>query len=302
MKVSEKIKIIIRLSGLTQESLAKELGVSFVTLNSWINDKSIPHKKKIEIVNKVFSKYSNINIDEIRESTKKEVICKKIDQNILNKIIERTDIYEEFVLSLTYNTNKIEGSTLTEDETAAVIFRNEIIRNKGLTEHLEAKNHQQAIKLLFNHLKNSKIDEKLILKLHGVLMSGVRDDAGNYRKHGVRIVGSNVPTANYIKVPELMKDLVCQINKKENNTIKHVAIIHSRFEKIHPFSDGNGRIGRLIMAAMLLLNGLPPAIIKAKDKKFYLSYLRKSQLKEDSSFLEDFVCDAILNGLKIIEN
>lgn len=305
MEISAKLKIIKKLSGLTQEKLAQELGVSFATLNSWINNRSKPHKRKTERIDALLSKYTGISGGgEHGPITKKEIIKKKSKKykNILNMILNRTDIYEQLILSLTYNTNRIEGSTLTEDETAAVIFQNVTIANKNLVEHLEAKNHQTAIKYLFTYLKKGKINEKLILKLHSLLMSGIRDDAGQYRRHAVRIVGANVPTANYLRIPELMAALVKDINKRQKDVIKQAAIIHSRFEQIHPFSDGNGRIGRLVLAAMLLLDNFPPAVIRVKEKRLYLSYLRKSQLKNDFNPLDDFICDAILNGFKIIED
>ncbi|MFC1613630.1 Fic family protein [Patescibacteria group bacterium] len=303
MNISEKLKIISKLSDLTQEKLAQKLNVSFATLNSWINGKSKPHKSKIERIDKLLSKYTGLSGDSEEKSiTKKEIIKKKAKKykNILKTILNRRDIYEQFILSLTYNTNRIEGSTLTEDETAAIIFRNETIFNKDLIEHLEAKNHQTAMKFLFPYLKKAKITENLILKLHSLLMNGIIDNAGRYRRHGVRIVGSNVPTANYLKVPELMIALLKDINKKQIDIIKHATVIHSRFEQIHPFSDGNGRIGRLILVAMFLLNDLPPAVIRIKEKRLYLSYLRKSQLNNDFSSLDDFICDAVLNGFKII--
>lgn len=306
MNISEKLKIIKRLSGLTQENLAKELSVSFVTLNSWINGKSIPHQSRLKSINKLLSKHSGVSVngDAKEDLGKKDIIQKKTEnyKNILQLILKRTDLYDQLTLSLTYNTNRIEGSTLTEDETAAVIFRNETIKNKNLVEHLEAKNHQSAIKFLFDYLsRKGKIDEKLILKLHSILMNGIRDDAGFYRRHGVRIVGSNVPTANYLKIPELMKKLFREINQKQKDIIEHVAHIHSKFEQIHPFSDGNGRIGRLILTAMLLRCGLPPAVIEIKEKKLYLNFLRKSQLNNDFVALKDFICDAVLNGFKIME-
>ncbi|MCK5319930.1 Fic family protein [Candidatus Parcubacteria bacterium] len=307
MNVSEKLKIIKRLSGLTQENLAKKLGVSFATLNSWINGKSKPRKSKLESIDKLLLKYTGVKVSGDDEKTavgKKEIIHEKAKKykDVLSLILKRVDLYDQLILSLTYNTNRIEGGTLTEDETAAVIFRNETIKNKNLIEHLEAKNHQSAIKFLFDYLsQKGKIDEKLILKLHSILMNGIRDDAGYYRRHGVRIVGSNVPTANYFKVPELMEKLIKENNQKHVDTIEHAAHTHSRFEQIHPFSDGNGRIGRLILSAMLLKDNLPPAVIEIKEKGLYLNYLRKSQLSGDFAPLEDFMCDSILNGFKIME-
>lgn len=305
MTVSEKLKIIQKMSGLTQERLAKELGVSFVTLNSWINDKSSPRKKAQERINAFYKKNTGEEtIPKDALDAKKGILLQKRKKykNILRKITNQPDIYDQFVLSLTYNTNVIEGSTLTEPETAAILFQNIALPNKTLVEQLEAKNHQTALKYLFTQATISKkISEELILKLHGILMSGIRDDAGMYRRHAVRIVGANIPTANYLKVPTLMKELLVKINKKNEDVLSHTSIIHSHFEKIHPFSDGNGRVGRLLIHAMLLRKNLPPAVIKQEKKRLYYLYLNKSQQEDDFSLLEDFIGDAIFEGFNILE-
>ena len=126
-------------------------------------------------------------------------------------------------------------------------------------------------------------------------------DAGFYRNHGVRIVGANISTANYLKIPKLMKNLIKNIQKENIDLILHCAKIHSKFEKIPPFADGNGRIGRVILNAMLLKRNLPPAIIEQEKKLLYLKYLNISQIKHDYSLFEDFLCDAIIKGYEIIE-
>ncbi len=306
MNTSEKLKLIKQISGLTQEKIAYELEVSFATLNSWINNKSVPHKRRRELIDELYKKYTGQKIipDNILQA-KKDVIYNKSKKytNILKEIISRKDIYDQFILSLTYNTNSIEGSTLTENETADILFRNISLKNRNLIEQLEAKNHQTALQFLFKQIKpNFKITELLILKLHSILMNSIRDDAGFYRNHGVRIVGANIPTANYLKVPELVVRLIKNINKEEDDVVKHISQIHSDFEKIHPFSDGNGRIGRLIVVAMFLRRNLPPAVIKQENKRFYYNYLNKSQQSGDSSLLEDFMCDAIFNGFNVLES
>ncbi len=306
MNISEKLKLIKQISGLTQEKIAYELEVSFATLNSWINNKSVPHKRRRELIDELYKKYTGQKIipDNILQA-KKDVIYNKSKKytNILKEIISRKDIYDQFILSLTYNTNSIEGSTLTENETADILFRNISLKNRNLIEQLEAKNHQTALQFLFKQIKpNFKITELLILKLHSILMNSIRDDAGFYRNHGVRIVGANIPTANYLKVPELVVRLIKNINKEEDDVVKHISQIHSDFEKMHPFSDGNGRIGRLIVVAMFLRRNLPPAVIKQENKRFYYNYLNKSQQSGDSSLLEDFMCDAIFNGFNVLES
>ena len=205
-------------------------------------------------------------------------------------------------MSLTYNSNRIEGSTLSEGETAAIMFQNAALPDKALVEQLEVKNHQAALQFLFQYLvENKPLSEELVLKLHGILMNAIKPDAGNYRYHGVRIMGTDVPTANYLKIPELMKELVKDINKKTDNIIGHIADVHSRFEKIHPFSDGNGRIGRLIIHAMSLSNNLAPVVILQEKRRLYTTYLNKAQTRNDLSLLEDFISDAILEGYRILE-
>lgn len=307
MTISEKLKFIKSLSNLTQELLAKKFDVSFATLNSWINGKSIPHKKAQILIDELYKEYTGQKmIPESVLKAKKELIISKNKKykNILKTILGRPDIRDEFTLLLTYNTNSIEGSTLNENETGAILFHNKVLPNKTLVEQMEAKNHQAALQYLFQYLSvvKNKINEDLVLKLHGILMNGIRDDAGFYRKHGVRIVGSNVPTSNYLKVPILMAELEKSINASQKDKIKQIANIHSNFEKVHPFGDGNGRVGRLIISAMLLKENMPPAIIRQEKKQLYYTFLNKAQVQEDSSLLEDFLCDAILEGFKIIEH
>jgi len=306
MTIAEKLRIIQSLSGLTQEKSAKELGVSFVTFNSWINGRSKPHRKAEENINNLYFKYTGQKtIPDDPLSAKKQIILKKSKEhkNILRKIMKNPDIYDQFMLSFTYHTNRIEGSTLTEDETRAILFDNVALPNKDIIEQLEVKNHQAAWRYLLDYLAGltSDISEKLILKLHSILMNGIKDDAGFYRKHSVRIVGAYIPTANYLKVSQLIKKIIKDINRQNKDIISHITKTHSRFEQVHPFSDGNGRIGRLIIQGMLLLKNFPPAIIKQDKKRIYNFCLRKSQLKEDFIPLEDFICDSVLEGFKILE-
>ena len=141
----------------------------------------------------------------------------------------------------------------------------------------------------------------MVLKLHGILMNGVRPDAGAYRSHAVRITGVNLPTANYLSVPKLMPEVMGNITTKTKDIIALSASIHSKFEQIHPFSDGNGRVGRLLMNAMLLSANFAPAIIHQEQKQLYYTYLYKAQTKEDQSQLEDFLCEAVRDGFKILE-
>ena len=305
MKYSLKLQLVQRLTGRTQEQLAGELGVSFATLNSWKNGKSEPRKLKGKLIDELYMKVTGEKkIPSTVLSAKKRIIQEKANKkrNLIKYIQDHPDIYDELTLQLTYNTNRIEGSSLTVRETAAVIFDNVSLPDKDLIEHLEAKNHQTAFDFMMaNVSKDFVVKEAFVWQLHRILMNGIRRDAGYYRSHGVRIVGSSVPTANYLKVPELIEKLVKDMNRDRKDIVKHVTEIHSRFEQIHPFSDGNGRIGRLLMSVMLLRNNIAPALIKQEEKQLYYTYLEKSQRTEDNSLLQDFLCDAVIDGFSLID-
>jgi len=305
MDLQQKLKIIQHRLGLTQTELATKFDVSFVAFNNWWTGKSIPRKKAEILINELFLEVTGQKIISTEKLLQKKKIIKEKSlehKKIIEEILKNKDIYDEFVLKLTYHSNSIEGSTLTEADTKAIIFDNVALQNKTLIEQLEAKNHQTALNYLFEYIaKKGKINEDLVLKLHSILMNGIRPDAGVYRNHGVRIVGVSLPTANYIRVPELIKSVILDIQKINKDIISVSAGVHSHFEQIHPFSDGNGRIGRLIMTAMLLRANIAPAIIHQQQKQLYYTYLFKSQTKDDQSQLEDFICDTIMNGFDILE-
>lgn len=303
--IQQKLKIIQKRLGLTQTKLAEKFGVSFVAFNNWWTGKSIPHKKMEVVINDLFLEVTGqkiISADNL--FIKKQILKKRSSKykSIIEEILKNKDIQDEFILKLTYHSNSIEGSTLTEGDTAAILFDNIALPNKTLIEQLEAKNHQTALIYLFDYIfKNGKINESLILKLHSILMNGIRGDAGMYRNHAVRIVGVSLPTANYLRVQDFMKSLVLDIKKTKKDIINSSSNIHSRFEQIHPFSDGNGRVGRLLMNAMFLKANFAPAIVRQEQKQLYYTYLYKAQMKDDQSQLEDFLCDVILNGFDVLE-
>lgn len=304
MKLIEKLRIIQQISGLTQTEIANKIGVSFVAFNSWWTGKSEPRAKKLIVIDEFYKELTGQTIiPEEAILAKKQIIFQEAKKykNIIKTIVSQPDVYNQLILSLTYNSNRIEGSTLSEGETADIMFNNRSLPNKSLIEQLEVKNHQAALNFLFNYLEKKKdINRDLILKLHTILLNGIRDDAGFFRNHGVRIVGSNVPTTNYVKVPDLINSLIKSINQAKEDIISLSTKIHASFEQIHPFSDGNGRLGRLIMLAMLVRKNIAPAVVQQEKKSKYYNCLNKAQLNNDFSQLEDFLCDSIFFGFKII--
>lgn len=305
MNIRQKLQIIQKKLGITQTKLAEKFGVSFVAFNNWWTGKSKPRLKMQAAIEELFLEVTGQKIIPAEKLlVKKQALHQKSSEHkiIIKEILENSDIRDQFVLKLTYHSNSIEGSKLTEPDTAAILFDNAALPDKSLTEQLEAKNHQTALNYLFDYIaRKEKINEALMLKLHSILMNGVRPDAGLYRRHAVRITGVNLPTANYIRVPELISAVISKASKADKDIISLSANVHSRFEQIHPFSDGNGRVGRLLMNAMLLKKNLPPAIIRQQQKQLYYTYLYKAQTKNDQSQLEDFLCDAVVDGFKILE-
>ncbi len=305
MQYMDKIKHIQHLTGKTQTELAELFGVSFPTINSWIHNKSTPRKGAKATIDLLYQEYTGvaaINHSQLAQKRQRIEELQKQIANPLTTIITRKDLYDSFVLELTYHTNSIEGSTLSEQEVKAVIFDNAIIPDKTVIEHQEAKNHQAALGYLFRILENKKtpIKEEDIKKFHSILMNGIWPNAGQYRNHSVRIVGSNVVTANHLKVPELMAELTTILNEKPKNILANIATTHAQFEKIHPFSDGNGRVGRLLMHFIALRNGLPPVLIKREKKQAYYTYLQRAQIEDNFAFLESFVIDGMLESYRLI--
>ncbi|MBI2411436.1 MAG: Fic family protein [Candidatus Kerfeldbacteria bacterium] len=310
MTVQQKIQRILKVSGKTQTELAQMLQVSFVTLNSWVNGKSLPRKiaqAKIDLLYQEYTGVKEVTDSELLVKKQRVAELKKQFPHPLQYIVQRQDLYETFVLELTYHTNSIEGSTFTEPEVRAVIFDNVTIPDKTVVEHQEAKNHQAALgnlmQWLTQHKKPKQITEDWIKKIHSILMNGIRSDAGMYRRHGVRIVGSHVPTTNYLKIDDRMYTFGQDLqHSSEEDIVMHMAKTHAQFEQIHPFSDGNGRVGRLLMHAQALQYGLPPVLIKQEKKQAYYTYLQRAQLEEKYIFLESFIYDALLESYALLQN
>ena len=307
MTYVDKLNTIQKYSGKTQTQLASILGVSFPTFNSWINKKSIPRKKAQDKISTLYFEYvGNVDIDESVLSIKKLKLIdiRKKYKNPYRLIMSRKDLYDSLLLQMTYHTNSIEGSTFNEQEVRAVLFDDVTIPNKTVREHQEAKNHQGALGFVMRWLRdsNGEIDESFVRKIHEKLMNGILHNAGQFRTHKVRIVGSHVPTSNYLKISSDMNDFIKEFNTSTKDVVSHISKLHSCFEKIHPFSDGNGRVGRLLMLTLALKNDIAPVLIQKEKKMAYYNYLQQSQIKENSIPLTSFIYDAIFVGYKLFED
>lgn len=135
---------------------------------------------------------------------------------------------------------------------------------------------------------------ELIQRVHLLLMSGILSNAGQWRNHGVWIKGSNVPLANFIKISELIGKLCNDLNAETEDPISVLARTHAVFEQIHPFPDGNGRTGRLLMFIKSLQFGIVPPIVPRERKSVYYRYLQLAQTEEKYDNLELFVAELIV--------
>ena len=178
---------------------------------------------------------------------------------------------EVFLVEHTYNSNAIEGNTLTLQETALVL-QGITIDQKPLKDHLEAVGYKEAFEAMEELAKQKRpLSEYDICSLHALVLAHHREDAGRYRRVPVRIAGAiTEPVQPYLIQPKIVELLTDMSEKYSSLHIaEQVAIFHLRFESIHPFIDGNGRTGRLLMNLQLIRAGLPPINIKFTDRRRY---------------------------------
>ncbi len=249
-------------------------GSKIITREKYLG-KNIP--KNIEEIREKFmlefKKDLHKKLDSIKNNFQKE--WKKLPESIKEK--EK----EEIAIAFTYNTNAIEGSTITLEE-AREIIHDKISPNKPIKDVKETEYHSKVFLQMLK--KDERITENLFLKWHKEIFSETKlDIAGKYRNYLVR-VGSYI-APNWREVKESMKNLINFISKGNLNIVEIAARAHYRFEKIHPFGDGNGRIGRLIMNKILWDGSYPMLIIEYKKRKSYYKALQK----EEGDFVKYFI-------------
>lgn len=208
--------------------------------------------------------------------TKSESLLPIIDEKLIKlknlrplTIGEVARLTEDFMIEYTYNTNAIEGNTLTLRETDMVL-RGLTIDQKPLKDHIEAVSHKEAFYYMVDLVKeNQEINEKIIKEIHYLVLGDKKDDRGVYRKIPVRIIGaSHLPVQPYL-IESKMETLLVDYKSSDEHIIRRLAKFHIEFESIHPFIDGNGRTGRLLVNLELMKNGIPPIDIKFTDRMRY---------------------------------
>jgi Fic family protein len=282
--------------------LAQVLELDYETLMiAWLKERIL-----YEIGNEEFSlKALNLVQEEIENSYKsRKLSISKNLQSILDEIDglkSKLDKFRQFdsfriaqalELEYTFESNRIEGNTLTLRETDLVINKGLTISGKSMREHLEAINHIEAIAYIKQLMeRNFPFNERELLSVHNLILRGIiPEDAGRYRRVQVMIKGSSHMPPQPLVVPKEMEDYFIwfEENKSKLHPIILAAEMHERLVTIHPFIDGNGRTSRLVMNLILLQNGYVIANIKG-DYESRTSYYQALETAQTSGNKEDFL-------------
>ena len=212
-----------------------------------------------------------------------EGILKKLESNLKTNFI--------------YNSNAIEGNTLTLKETDIILQYGVTVKGKSLKEHEEVKEQEYAINFLKEVIKtNESLSLRLIRKFNALVLNDDIENRGKFKKSNNEILGAGFETTPYYLVEEKLTELIEKFNSRENNDlIMKVACFHADFEKIHPFIDGNGRTGRLLLNLELMKNGYPITVIRNEEREEYYTALETAQAKADYRLLTDFIEKSIEN-------
>ncbi len=226
-----------------------------------------------------FKSYENI-LDMIEEKKKELDSRRPFTEGELERLTE------EFIVEYTYNSNAIEGNTLTLRETDLVL-RGLTIDKKPLKDHMEAVGHKEAFEFVQDLVKDKvPLSENIIKQIHYLVLADKREDRGVYRRVPVRIMGAaHEPVQPYLIQPK-MDQLLFDYRNSTEHIIPKLARFHIEFEGIHPFIDGNGRTGRLLVNLELMKAGYPPIDIKFTDRVAYYHAFDEYHVKNNLGVME----------------
>ncbi len=240
-----------------------------------------------------------------------DVLCRKVSSNAILQILrDEKDagisggLYHELQVRMTYNSNHIEGSKLTEDQTRLIFETNTIDGRDGVPvdDILETVHHFRAIDYVIDTAED-ELSEDIIKHLHYILKHDTKDSTlswfaiGEYKKRANMVGGHE--TTRPMDVPLKMKSLLSEYNAKKTVTMNDVIALHAEFELIHPFQDGNGRVGRLVALKECLRHNIVPFIIEDSKKNFY--YRGLSQWKNEKGWLTDTCLDGQDTVIRLLD-
>lgn len=295
--LGEKIKKYRENKKMTQSEVAEILGVKPATISKYEAGNLEPNIESLKSLAELFE----ISIDELLKEDKFDI--SKI--NVLEILREQKNmklkgnLYHNTQIIFAYNTNHIEGSKLTEDQTRYIYETNTLLTEKetitNIDDIIETSNHFKLVDYMLD-IADKDLTEEMIKRFHKILKEGTSDSrkdwfgVGNYKKLPNEFGGLNTTLPK--NVERDMKKLLDWYENLERVTINEIIEFHAKFEKIHPFQDGNGRIGRIIAFKECLKNNIVPFIILDKDKLFYYRGLNQYQTNQEKGYLIDTCLNA----------
>lgn len=214
---------------------------------------------------------------------------------MINLITLTRDYFDDILVRLAHHSAGLEGNTISLPATVSIIVNGTLPISSGVTvrEFYEIENHKQAFEHMINHLTNGdKLSIDIIKEIHSDLTDRLQYDKGQFKKNENMILGAEFQTASPAETPMFISQLVDNLNyrlehaKEKEDKLKAILDTHIQFERIHPFSDGNGRTGRMIMNYSLLQEGFPPLIIEKEAKAQYVELLANQDVDYFLTFAE----------------
>lgn len=307
MEIGNNLKKQREDKNMTQKDVAEVLNVEPATISKYENNTIEPNLESLTKLSELFG----VSVDELLRNK----VHEKLDVstiNILEVLREQKEmnlkgnLYHDTQIIFAYNTNHIEGSRLTEEQTRYIYETNTILFEKEsvtrIDDILETVNHFRLVDYMLD-VTDKKLTEKMIKEFHKILKENTLDsrkewfNVGEYKK--LPNEAGMMPTTEPKHVERDMKKLLDWYGNLKKITIKEIIEFHVRFERIHPFQDGNGRIGRLIIFKECLKNNIIPFIILDEDKLFYYRGLK--EYSKEKGYLTDTCLNAQDQYINLIE-
>lgn len=206
---------------------------------------------------------------------------------LLEFMLQSSEYTQDYLVRMAHHSTAIEGNTLTQEQTALILLNGIISGNVLEREFYEVRNYKKVMPFILQSIQDKKkLSPQLIREIHALTMESLLDNAGNFKTIQNLIVGANFETTKPYLVPtrihELCNNLDQQLQsaKNDDEKLKTILKTHFDFERIHPFSDGNGRVGRLLIFYSCLQENILPPIIQKEDKNLYIAILREEKLDD----------------------
>lgn len=274
----KKMFLLMEEREITKEKLKKEIGISSATMAKLAKNEEVS-LATIQSLCKYFDCQPGAILSYEKEIDETSILFKLREEQEMKL---KGGLYHQTQVRLAYNSNHMEGSRLTEDQTRSIYETQTIGVTEGyekIDDIIETVNHFRCFDYILS-VADNELSEEIIKQIHGVLKSGTTDSqkewfaVGEYKKRP-NMIGDMIETTHPSRVSFEMQNLLKEYRENSNMVFEDIVEFHYRFEKIHPFQDGNGRVGRLIMFKECLKYNIPPFIIEDSMKEYYRRGLKE---------------------------